>query len=257
VADSIANRLSKLSPTDSVLLRAKFDFEEGLDLVFLEFANSDVDSGGPETIWPLDGLYTLPTFAAATTIVSDNANDTAAGTGAQEVIVSGLDAERNQIEEVISLNGTSVVTLTQQFFRVNRIEVTAAGSSMTNEGLLTLQIGGGDAGAIAAGAGLSGDGFYAMPNEKVYTQGLLCYQKASTSRNGNGFADVMINRHRGGLKQMIFDIGLNYPGSSAFQETNIVKSFILEPGDDIVFDCTASSNNTKIEGTCVLLLFKA
>lgn len=257
MGESVANLLNQMNPTDSFLLRAKLGFIEDVDLVFLEFENDDVDSGATETIWPLGGLYALPAAAAATTIVSSSANDTAAGTGARTVLVTGLDASRNVITETVTMNGTTPVALTAEFFRINKIEVMTAGSGLVNEGLLTAQINSQNAGGVAAETGISNDGFYSMPNSSVYKKGILLFQSASVSRSGSGYVDIDLTRYRGGLKKRIFDVGLNFPGSSSFQETNPAKGFIMEPGDDFIVEADSDSNNTKVEGTAVLLLFKA
>lgn len=257
MSESLANLLNQMNPTDSFLLRAKLGLIEDVDLIFLEFENEDVDAGATETVWPLGGLYALPSAAAATTIVSASANDTSAGTGARTVKVTGLDASRNVITETATMNGITPVALTAQFLRINKIEVMTAGSGLVNDGLITVQINSANAGGIAAGTGISNDGFYSMPNSSVYKKGLLLFQSVSASRSGTGYVDIDLTRYRDGLKRRVFDIGLNFAGSSSFQESNPAKSLIMEPGDDLVIEADTDSNNVKVEGTAVLLLFKA
>ena len=69
-----------------------------------------------ETVWngPAANPF-LPTSAAVLNITSDVAGDTAI-----PVTIQGLDADYREIEETVTLNGTTIVNTTQQFIRVNR-----------------------------------------------------------------------------------------------------------------------------------------
>jgi len=97
--------------------------------------NPDVDKATvPEAIWPLGGVYPFPAAAAATDIVSDSADDAAAGTGARFVQVTGLDAEYRAIVEIVQMDGVTPVTLKNQFLRINRVQVGMAGSAGSNVG---------------------------------------------------------------------------------------------------------------------------
>jgi len=90
-------------------------------------------SAGELTMWPLAADpdqqdYVFPTVSGPLNIVSTSVNDAAAGTGIQSVRILGLDASFNQIEEDVTMNGTTVVVTTKSFFRVNQFFGTAGGS---------------------------------------------------------------------------------------------------------------------------------
>lgn len=101
--------------------------------------NGDVDTGAAEDVWTTGGLYPFPTVAAATTIVSGSASDTAAGTGARTVRVIGLDANYLQIQEDIVLNGATPVTLVNTYLRILRASIQTIGSGGTNAGLISIK----------------------------------------------------------------------------------------------------------------------
>ena len=86
--------------------------------------------------------FTYPTSAGTVTVVSDDADDTSAGTGARTIKIQGLDGNYDFQEETITMNGTTNVTSTNTFLRVNRMEVLTAGSSNGMEGTITATIGG-------------------------------------------------------------------------------------------------------------------
>lgn len=104
--------------------------------------NPDIDIGQTEDIWAGGGTYTgHPTGAAETLeILSDSANDTAAGTGARTIVIpGGLDDTGALIADVtVTLNGTTPVVIpTQLWTRANRAYVATAGSNETNVGTIT------------------------------------------------------------------------------------------------------------------------
>ena len=99
--------------------------------------NGDVDTG-TETLWNVGGTFARLTSAQTLNIVSTSANDTnAAGTGAQQVKITGIDASYNEIEETVLLNGTTIVTTTNSFIGINRKQVSLNGTGIGNAGVIT------------------------------------------------------------------------------------------------------------------------
>lgn len=95
-------------------------------------------------VWNGQGLYTgFPTGAAEEMeIASSNVADTAAGTGARTVEISGLlDGTGAEMPAVtVTLNGTTQVSLgAQTYYRGSRMKVKTAGSGGENVGILTLR----------------------------------------------------------------------------------------------------------------------
>lgn len=100
--------------------------------------NADVGTSS-ETVWDAGGLYPWPSAAAATTIVSTDVKDTSDGVGARTVQVYGLDEDYKQIDETAILNGTSAVTLTNDYLRCFRMKVLTAGSELDNAGSIQVK----------------------------------------------------------------------------------------------------------------------
>lgn len=92
-----------------------------------------------EEIWNVGGVEAYLSTAETMNIASTSTDDDGdpAGTGAQTLIISGLDNNWVEIEEEVTLNGTSNVTTTNSFLRVLRLIVTAAGSTGSNVGTIT------------------------------------------------------------------------------------------------------------------------
>lgn len=113
-------------------------------------ANPDVGSSAEETIWANGGNITWPAAAFTAYIVSSDAADTSAGTGARTVTVSGLDADYKDKTVSVTLNGTSAVAISGTWLRINRAFVTSSGTGGGAAGTITIQ----DVGATVVYANL-------------------------------------------------------------------------------------------------------
>jgi len=105
--------------------------------------NSDIDTATvPEDVWEGGGLYTgFPTGSAElVTVASSDANDASGGTGARTVRIFGLDANYEEQNEDITLDGTNLVDSVNTYTRVNRLKVLTSGSSNQafNAGVLSV-----------------------------------------------------------------------------------------------------------------------
>ena len=77
--------------------------------------NEDIDDN-EETIWDAGGIYSYPTTAVKMTVTStDSANDSGV-----QVNIQGLDANYNQVSEVITLDDNGVGETSTFFLRVYR-----------------------------------------------------------------------------------------------------------------------------------------
>ena len=138
----------------------------GATRVVLLGHNPDIDTAtDPEDVWEGGGLYPFLAAAATLEVVSTSVNDTAAGTGARTVLVSGLNSAYATVTETITLNGTTPVPTVNQFLRVNLATTVTSGSGEQNAGDITIQVSGGGTvqGIIRAGFGFARSGVYTVP----------------------------------------------------------------------------------------------
>jgi hypothetical protein len=95
--------------------------------------NGDVDQT-EVTVWPHTGLIPHPATAIAMKVSSSDAADTSAGTGARTVLIQGLDADYNEISEVVTLSGQTAAMTTKNYLRINYASVATAGSGQSAAG---------------------------------------------------------------------------------------------------------------------------
>jgi len=127
--------------------------------------NPSIGSGAFETIWETGDDYPWQSSAVTVDVVSDDANDDVAGTGARTLRIQGLDGSYNLAEETVDMDGTTTVTTTQTFLRVFRMSVETAGSSGNNQGTITVTYTGGSdvAATISEGNGQTLMTLYTIP----------------------------------------------------------------------------------------------
>lgn len=115
--------------------------------------NPNIGSGAAADVWEGGGNYPFLAAAATLEVLSTSAADTAAGTGARTVLISGLNSAYNTISEVVTLNGVTPVSTVNQYLRVNVFTTTTSGSGEVNAGDITLRVSGGGATQCIARAG--------------------------------------------------------------------------------------------------------
>mgnify|MGYP003656258606 CR=1 FL=1 len=121
---SSITRTGATEPWELQVARGQIPWHEAVEVFGY---NPDVDTA-LETVWPHGGILGFPATALQLSVSSNSADDTAAGTGARTVFVSGLDANHNVISETVVLNGQTSVLTVQSFLHVNQCYVATAGS---------------------------------------------------------------------------------------------------------------------------------
>ena len=101
------------------------------------------------------GTYTYPSAAAALVLVSDSASDTSA----LSIKIDGLDASYAPLSETIAMNGTTNVTTTNLFLRINQMSTTNG----VNVGNITAKISSTTYAKINAGIGQTQMSLYSVP----------------------------------------------------------------------------------------------
>ena len=81
---------------------------------FFKFGYNPAVSSTSETIWDGGGIYSYPTSAAPLGVVGTSTTDSS------EITVIGLDADYNEVSNIVTLNGTTTVTTSASYIRAYR-----------------------------------------------------------------------------------------------------------------------------------------
>ena len=139
------------------------------EFVRLQGTNPDVDSGTtPEDIWSVGGEYPFPPSAQVTTISSSSTDDDIGGIGCTSVLIKGLLTEWIPVSETVSTDGTTNVTLANQYFRINLLECMNSGSNQSNVGDIDVKHGATIIGRIPVGDGACQSTIFSVPANKSY-----------------------------------------------------------------------------------------
>jgi hypothetical protein len=155
-AYSSITRNGTTEPFELQVARSQVDGHDGLEI----FGYSTlIGSTAQGPLWEgqtlSGGFYTYPSVAAPLVLVSDNAADNTS----RSVMITGLDANYSVLIETIALNGTSSVTTTNSFLRINRMEMYNSG----NTGTITAKIGATLYAQINPGVGQTQMSIYTVP----------------------------------------------------------------------------------------------
>jgi len=118
--------------TDLAIARG---FTKGHRALYKFGYNPDVN-GEEETVWAQGGNMTYPTSAVTMFVSSTSANDANGGTGANSILIQGLDENYDEMEESVFLNGQTQVATQLAYLRVYRAFVTLAGTGGTSGGTI-------------------------------------------------------------------------------------------------------------------------
>lgn len=203
----------------------------------------------PEDIWSQGGIYPWPTSAVSIEVLSSSALDTSAGTGARSITIFGLDINYVPVVQVITLNGTSVVSVPTAIFRLNSASITTAGSTSTNQGDITIRIAGGGTilAIIAATIGMTRKAQYTVPAGFSVLMNQILFDVQSPSGAISRSADMATYfRTSNGVARK--PLLLSATNGQPYNHVSEPPIFVAEKTDISLQITFVSDNNTSITG---------
>lgn len=142
----------------------------------------------------LGAAFPYKTTNAQLDIFSDNASDTALGTGLQEVLLRGIDDNHNEVSESIPLDGLNIVTSVNNYIFLNEIKGGAVGTDLVNQGNITVEHSGDPINIISEFQGEDSTGVFVVPLGKIafiYSMSADVFRSSGTSsKQGNVFLQI-------------------------------------------------------------------
>ena len=229
---------------------------EGFEVVNVFGRNPNVRvSSLLETVWDFGGTYTFPTSAAILDIVSTSTSDDFTGVGAQQLTLVGLDSNFDEITEVVNLNGTTTVTTTQQFLRLNQASVTQSGSNNGASGNITIENSGNVIGFIEPTFNRTLMAVYTVPNNKnAYLTTASARLIPSRQSSGLKSGEVILIANQEGLSPIALTVaGLSSQGTS---DVVLIVSFpqVFPPKTDLTAIFVPVNDKCNVSISASLLL---
>lgn len=162
----------------------------------------------PQDIWPGAAVQPLiGSTGVSLEVVSTSVNDAAAGTGAQAIVVAGLDINYNPITATVNLNGTTAVTLPNTWLRINSARCTMVtpnpNTTQFSAGIISIRDSGAGTvrGIIPAGEGIMSQTLYTVPAGFTLVIHSIELQITSSAGGGNtrGTDAVLVFRNSNGF----------------------------------------------------------
>ena len=190
-----------------------------------------------ETISNTDADQVLPVIVGADLdVVSASAADDDGSTGATSVTVTYLDDSFNQATEVITMNGTTEVEMTEQNISfIQKAEVTTSGTGLAAAGAITIAdvTGSGVHAVIDAGQKESGNCTWKIPaGHTGYVHGF--WYDVDAVAAGQGTAEIAL--------QVAHAESSGVANSESWR--TIAKVTVVENDSDIVSATGGNANNT-------------
>ena len=221
--------------------------------------NADIDSAAAETLWSVGGLFTQLTTARTLSVVSTSTDDDGSpvGTGAQTVVITGVDANWDEQVVIVTMDGTTPVVTTETWLGVNRISVYASGSTNNNVGVitatattdLTVQA------EIPAGAGSTQNGFFFVPAGHT---ALIDWMYLVMTKNAGGTQPILTTKMwvTSDVSGSKYEVFRDYINGDTENHTELRPSqpFVVGEKSLCEFQGTTDQNNTEVSMRFSLIL---
>ncbi len=183
-----------------------------------------------ETIWDDSANYVYPSSAVAMDVVSSSASDT------MQVLINGLDANYEAISETVTLTGTSSVTTSTAFFRINSAIILSG----SNAGDISISNGGTKYAFIGAEIGTTQSSVYTVPaGHSIYLFRIDC-----TSGTVNGQKYLYLRN----VATNSAGRTLRVTEATFFESVSFDRQVPFKIGEktDFHFECKSSSSTNEV-----------
>jgi hypothetical protein len=214
------------------------------DFSFVNIAgfNDDLDSAVEEDLWTEGGTLTYLAGNELVNIVSTDAADT----GPLAVLIGGVTAEGESVQDIVVLNGVTPVASTQVFYRINFMFLTGTGSTNVGAITATAAVSGTVQCHIFPGRGISQHGFLTIPAGQAAIIKQVEINAAKLSGGGTPLIEFKIYARFTPANPWI--VILDRRLDTSVQDSLIIPfplSGIISPMADIRFAAQSDTNNTE------------
>lgn len=209
--------------------------------------NEDVDVG-TEVIASWGGTFNPLTTATTLIIASSSANDTNGGTGCNSIVVYGIDSNRDEAIEVITLNGLTSVTTTSTWLGINRLAMFLCGSSQVNEGEIDIiaSTGGSTMAQMPVGGGVTQQCIFHVPTNYSFIAEWLYINLINRGKNAEVTVKLWVYSAVSNGKQEVFRVDIDTQSSSTPININPNLPFPITEKTVMWLEATSDTNDVVV-----------
>lgn len=211
--------------------------------------NNDIDIG-TETVWSAGGTFVRINTPSTFTVVSSSANDVlTSGSGAWNIIIYYIDADRKAQTVIVPLNGVTPVVTAVTGLGINRCSVYNSGSSDVNEGTITITAttGGTTQAQMPAGEGVTQQAIFFTQADHQFLVDWLFININKTSGGGTPRVTVKawVYSNVSTAKYLVFSDTIDSAVDNHIS-LNPSQPFIVGEKSILYFEATTDVNNTVV-----------
>lgn len=211
--------------------------------------NQDIDTAASETYWSTGGTFVPIVTARTLSIVSTSIADDDGSTGANSLIVYGVDANWNEQTVVVTLNGTTPVVTTETWMGINRMSIYLSGTGGGNAGVITatatteatVQA------EIPIGAGSTQTGFFFVPAGHT---ALVDWLYITMTKNSGGTQPTLVTKMwvTSAVSGSTYEVFRDYLNGDTENHTELRPSqpFVVGEKSLMEFQGSTNQNNTEV-----------
>jgi len=212
--------------------------------------NADIDIG-TELVASFGGTFTPLTTATTLDIVSTDANDiVTTGTGVQKIVVFGIDENRDELTEVVDMNGLTTVTTSSTWLGINRVAMFLVGTNQSNVGTInvTATTGGSTMAQMPAGGGVTQQCIFHIPANHNFLAEYLSINVLNSGKNAElQITALVYSAVNNGIQEVL---RLNIDTAKITEPININPSLPFPISEKSVFwlNCSTDTDNIIVNG---------
>jgi len=206
--------------------------------------NNDADIG-TEIIASWGGTFTPLTTATTLTIVSTSTNDTSGGTGCNSIVVYGIDENRDEQIEVITMNGTTNVVTSSTWLGINRVAMFLCGTLQVNDGTIniTATTGGSQMAQMPLNGGVTQQCIFHIPRNFNFNAEWLWINVINKSKNAELTVKMWVFSTANNGKQEVFKVDIDTAKTTEPISVNPSLPFPISASTVVWLECTSDTND--------------
>ena len=209
--------------------------------------NDDIDVG-TEVVASWGGTFTPLTTAGTLLIASSSVNDTNGGTGCNSIVIYGIDSNREEQIEVVTMNGTTTVNTVSTWLGINRVAMFLCGSGQINAGDIAIlsSVGGATMAVMPSGGGVTQQCIFYVPANNTFIMEWLMINVLNQGKNAELNIKVWVYSAVSNGKQEVFRVNIDTAVTNEPIEINPNLPFPVSEKTVVWIECTSDKANVIV-----------